>query len=241
MKLPCTVGVKRGPTANICPKVLPGVNPAVATLHVLQRPLLSENITEIKLHSEQRITLHIKPFIEIILWFSFNNSFNIIIFVSKTYLNCIKSDLPAPRESPVHKTGVPHPVRLSKPSATNAAHRVWMWHLRVILLKLTTNKSLINVSGPGSVSGLLSSRSNCRCSSSVDASHTGTKPRYMSSEAKRLRSENMTVKKIGTHNGTFHCDEVLACFFLRQLPDYKVRTESDYKWVYCSLCNCNKK
>jgi len=30
--------------------------------------------------------------------------------------------------------------------------------------------------------------------------------------------------KIGTHNGTFHCDEVLACFFLRQLPEYKVHS-----------------
>ncbi|KAK3730854.1 hypothetical protein QZH41_009970 [Actinostola sp. cb2023] len=28
-------------------------------------------------------------------------------------------------------------------------------------------------------------------------------------------------KKIGTHNGTFHCDEVLACFMLKQLPEYK--------------------
>lgn len=27
--------------------------------------------------------------------------------------------------------------------------------------------------------------------------------------------------RIGTHNGTFHCDEVLACFLLRQLPEYK--------------------
>lgn len=34
----------------------------------------------------------------------------------------------------------------------------------------------------------------------------------------------MTAKKIGTHNGTFHCDEVLACFFLRQVPEYKVRS-----------------
>lgn len=47
-------------------------------------------------------------------------------------------------------------------------------------------------------------------------------PRYMSSQAKRPRTENMTAQKIGTHNGTFHCDEVLACFFLRQLPQYKV-------------------
>jgi len=29
------------------------------------------------------------------------------------------------------------------------------------------------------------------------------------------------VKKIGTHNGHFHADEVLACVLLRQLPEYK--------------------
>jgi len=28
-------------------------------------------------------------------------------------------------------------------------------------------------------------------------------------------------KKIGTHSGTFHCDEVLACFMLKQLPEYE--------------------
>jgi len=27
--------------------------------------------------------------------------------------------------------------------------------------------------------------------------------------------------KIGTHNGSFHCDEVLACFLLKQLKEYK--------------------
>ncbi|KAG5878834.1 hypothetical protein JTB14_023957 [Gonioctena quinquepunctata] len=27
-------------------------------------------------------------------------------------------------------------------------------------------------------------------------------------------------KKIGTHSGVFHCDEALACFMLKQLPDY---------------------
>lgn len=31
----------------------------------------------------------------------------------------------------------------------------------------------------------------------------------------------MTVKKIGTHNGVFHCDEILAVTMLRQLPEYK--------------------
>ena len=28
--------------------------------------------------------------------------------------------------------------------------------------------------------------------------------------------------KIGTHNGTFHCDEALACYMLKCLPKYKV-------------------
>ncbi|MED6235373.1 UPF0160 protein myg1, mitochondrial [Ataeniobius toweri] len=49
---------------------------------------------------------------------------------------------------------------------------------------------------------------------------SGAEQRFMSTEPKRIRTDNMTVKKIGTHNGTFHCDEVLACFFVRQLPEY---------------------
>lgn len=28
------------------------------------------------------------------------------------------------------------------------------------------------------------------------------------------------VTKIGTHSGTFHCDDALACFLLKQLPEY---------------------
>lgn len=28
------------------------------------------------------------------------------------------------------------------------------------------------------------------------------------------------MKKIGTHSGVFHCDEALACFMLKQLPEY---------------------
>ena len=35
--------------------------------------------------------------------------------------------------------------------------------------------------------------------------------------AKRLKS----AMKIGTHNGGFHCDELLACFLLTRLPQYK--------------------
>jgi uncharacterized UPF0160 family protein len=29
------------------------------------------------------------------------------------------------------------------------------------------------------------------------------------------------LKKIGTHNGVFHCDEALACYMLKQLPEYR--------------------
>lgn len=56
--------------------------------------------------------------------------------------------------------------------------------------------------------------------------------------AKRLCSEKMTVK-IGTHNGTFHCDEVLACFFLCQLPEYKdakiIRTRDPAELAKCDI------
>ena len=27
-------------------------------------------------------------------------------------------------------------------------------------------------------------------------------------------------KVIGTHNGRFHCDEALACYMLKKLPEY---------------------
>uniref|UniRef100_A0A8C6T643 Chromosome 12 open reading frame 10 n=1 Tax=Neogobius melanostomus TaxID=47308 RepID=A0A8C6T643_9GOBI len=57
--------------------------------------------------------------------------------------------------------------------------------------------------------------------------------------AKKPRTDNMSVRKIGTHNGTFHCDEVLACFFLRQLPEYKnaeiVRTRDPAKLAECDI------
>jgi len=46
-------------------------------------------------------------------------------------------------------------------------------------------------------------------------------------------------KKIGTHNGTFHCDEVLACYMLRQLPEYKdaevVRTRDPAVLEECDI------
>lgn len=42
--------------------------------------------------------------------------------------------------------------------------------------------------------------------------------RAMSSEMKKFKSNP---PKIGTHDGTFHCDEVLGCYMLKQLPDFK--------------------
>ncbi|XP_072521834.1 MYG1 exonuclease [Salminus brasiliensis] len=61
---------------------------------------------------------------------------------------------------------------------------------------------------------------------------------YMHS-AKRACLQEMSSVKIGTHNGTFHCDEVLACYFLRQLPEYKdagiVRTRDPAELAKCDV------
>ena len=38
---------------------------------------------------------------------------------------------------------------------------------------------------------------------------------------KHLTAASMSSIKIGTHNGTFHCDEALACYMLKLLPEYK--------------------
>ena len=35
-----------------------------------------------------------------------------------------------------------------------------------------------------------------------------------------MASTSTATKVIGTHNGKFHCDEALACFMLRKLPEY---------------------
>lgn len=42
--------------------------------------------------------------------------------------------------------------------------------------------------------------------------------------AKRPRGSLMAPPRIGTHSGTFHCDEALACALLRLLPEYRVRS-----------------
>lgn len=52
-----------------------------------------------------------------------------------------------------------------------------------------------------------------------------------------------TVKRakcvIGTHNGKFHCDEVLACRLLKSLPDYQhaeiVRSRDPSKLDECDI------
>lgn len=53
------------------------------------------------------------------------------------------------------------------------------------------------------------------------------RPRMLSPESvlpsKRPRSSLMAPPRIGTHNGTFHCDEALACALLRLLPEYRVQ------------------
>ncbi|KAF4094049.1 hypothetical protein AMELA_G00009030 [Ameiurus melas] len=49
----------------------------------------------------------------------------------------------------------------------------------------------------------------------------------------------MSCVKIGTHNGTFHCDEVLACYLLHQLPEYKdaeiIRTRDPVELAKCDI------
>ncbi|XP_065654269.1 MYG1 exonuclease isoform X2 [Hydra vulgaris] len=44
---------------------------------------------------------------------------------------------------------------------------------------------------------------------------------------------------IGTHDGTFHCDEVFACWMLKQLPRFKnasiIRTRDNAKLSQCSI------
>ncbi|XP_035858205.1 UPF0160 protein MYG1, mitochondrial [Sander lucioperca] len=112
-----------------------------------------------------------------------------------------------------------------------------MWRVRIVLnANLTKITSQINLGKPTSALRLLNSGAYCRCILSVDV--TRIAPRYMSSQPKRLCTENMS-KTIGTHNGTFHCDEVLACFFLRQLPEYKdakiIRTRDPAQLAECDI------
>lgn len=48
-------------------------------------------------------------------------------------------------------------------------------------------------------------------------------PRKMSSISNGFQPKKVkgSSKWIGTHNGQFHCDEALACFMLKRLPEYQ--------------------
>lgn len=54
-----------------------------------------------------------------------------------------------------------------------------------------------------------------------------------------LEKRAKMTKVIGTHDGTFHCDEVLACSLLKMLPDYKdadiMRTRNPEKLATCDV------
>ena len=57
----------------------------------------------------------------------------------------------------------------------------------------------------------------------------------MDSEPKRP----CITKTIGTHNGTFHCDEALACYMLKLLPEYSdakiIRTRDPEQLKSCDV------
>jgi len=59
--------------------------------------------------------------------------------------------------------------------------------------------------------------------------------KVMSSSPKLAR----IMKRIGTHDGAFHCDEALACFMLMQMPEYVdaeiIRTRDEEKLKTCDI------
>lgn len=59
----------------------------------------------------------------------------------------------------------------------------------------------------------------------------------MATEAKQQRVNSQLT--IGTHDGIFHCDEILACFMLQSLPKFAnatiVRTRNDEKLNQCDI------
>ncbi|XP_053564285.1 MYG1 exonuclease [Bombina bombina] len=68
----------------------------------------------------------------------------------------------------------------------------------------------------------------------------GVSPLLMPEGPKRpRREERLMAPKIGTHNGTFHCDEALACYLLRTLEPYRdaeiVRTRDPQLLAECDV------
>ncbi|KAL4225066.1 hypothetical protein ACF0H5_015760 [Mactra antiquata] len=72
-------------------------------------------------------------------------------------------------------------------------------------------------------SPLYKSRADCTFIFNIDGCHWYTKGSLFRAGVVTYctMSGDSKVVKIGTHNGSFHCDEVLACFMLKQLPIYK--------------------
>lgn len=62
---------------------------------------------------------------------------------------------------------------------------------------------------------LVSKLASVRCSSISPRA----RPVFMSSAD--VRSHKRSMVRIGTHSGTFHCDEALGCFLLKQTPEFK--------------------
>lgn len=50
---------------------------------------------------------------------------------------------------------------------------------------------------------------------------------------------NNGAKKIGTHSGVFHCDEVVACNLLKRLPEYRdaeiIRLVCAFNYIFTIL------
>ncbi|KAK2196322.1 Metal-dependent protein hydrolase [Babesia duncani] len=71
---------------------------------------------------------------------------------------------------------------------------------------------------------------------SITRKHLNATRILMESPIKKQHCEKM---KIGTHNGFFHCDEALAIYMLRLLPEYKdaeiVRTREQEKLDKCDV------
>ncbi|XP_072163114.1 MYG1 exonuclease-like isoform X1 [Diadema setosum] len=51
--------------------------------------------------------------------------------------------------------------------------------------------------------------------------HSCVSPHFATMSEGNGSSSKRSCARIGTHNGTFHCDETLACFMLKLLPQYK--------------------
>ncbi|XP_068614333.1 MYG1 exonuclease-like [Brachionichthys hirsutus] len=111
-----------------------------------------------------------------------------------------------------------------------------MWPVLLTAINLKRIADHINLRRKATVSRLLNSHAFYDLLAG-DVARKET--RYMSKQPKRTCTDNMTIKKIGTHDGTFHCDEVLACFFLRQLPEYKdaeiIRTRDLTRLAGCDV------